>query len=344
MLGRDWLPRLPTPFLLMLLSVVIPVYNALPYLRKCVGSVCAAPIEDMEVICVDDGSTDGSAALLDELAAANPRVRVVRRANGGVSAARNTGLAEARGEYVAFVDDDDVLEPDYLPQLLETAGKHPQADCLIGGFRVSGGAAVENCPVCREPMVADAAVRDLRLTLRVWGRLYRAELIRTHGISFAEDVHFGEDTLFNYMLFPLCRQIVLCPTTGYTYQTRGDSLSASVYEYVAEMADATLHLAEFMHAHPQANGGAACVAGYAVHALRRIHSMAPHAAQRACAAKVRAALQLAGYGSDSPFPGIPSRNACMLRKILGGGTALGAGYYWKRLSRMFKRFLPLHQS
>lgn len=328
----------------MLLSVVIPVYNALPYLGKCVKSVCAAPVDDMEIICVDDGSTDGSAALLDELAAAEPRVRVVHRANGGVSAARNTGLAEVRGEYVSFVDADDTLEADFLPQLLEAARQHPQADCIIGGFRVSGGAAVENCPVCRETMVADAAVRDLRLTLRVWGRLYRAGLIRTHGISFAEDVHFGEDTLFNYMLFPLCRQIVLCPTIGYTYQTRGDSLSASVQEHVAEMADATLHLAEFMRAHPQANGGAACVAGYAVHALRRIRSLAPHAAQRACAAKVRAALQLAGYGPDSPFPGISSRNARMFRKILGGGTALGAGYHWKRLSRMFKRYLPLHQS
>lgn len=320
----------------MLLSVVIPVYNALPYLRKCVEGVCAAPIEDMEVICVDDGSTDGSAALLDELAAAEPRVRVVHRANGGVSAARNTGLAEVRGEYVSFVDADDTLEPDFLTQLLETARQHPLADCIIGGFRVSGGAAVEICPVCPEPMAADNAVEDLRLTLRVWGRLYRTGLIREHSVTFAEDVHFGEDTLFNYMLFPLCREIMLCPATGYTYQTRGDSLSASVREHVAEMADAALHLAEFMHAHPQANGGAACVAGYAVHALRRIHSMAPHAAQRACAAKVRAALQLAGYTADSPFPGISAR---MLRKILCGGTALGAGYYWKRLSRMLKRSL-----
>ncbi len=320
----------------MLLSVVIPVYNALPYLRKCVESVCAAPVEDMEIICVDDGSTDGSSSLLDELAAEEPRVRVVHRANGGVSAARNTGLAEARGEYVSFVDADDTLEADCLPQLLVTARQHPLADCIIGGFRVSGGAAVQNCPVCRAAVVADAAVEDLQLTLRVWGRLYRADIIRSHSVSFAEDVHFGEDTLFNYMLFPLCRQIVLCPTIGYTYQTRGNSLSASVREHVAEMADAALHLAEFMHAHPQANGGAACVAGYAVHALRRIHSMAPHAAQRACAAKVRAGLQFAGYAADSPFPGISPRNARMLRKILCGGTALGAGYYWKRLSRMFK--------
>lgn len=320
----------------MLLSVVIPVFNALPHLRRCVESVCAAPVPDMEVICVDDGSTDGSSRLLDELAAAEPRLCVIHRGNGGVSSARNTGLGKARGQFISFMDADDVLEPDFLPQLLETARLYPEADCVIGGCCKVDGQHVEECPVCRETTTADHAVDDLQRTLHVWGHLYRAGLIRTHGISFAEDVHFGEDTLFNYMLFPLCRQILLCPTTGYTYQTRGDSLSASVREHVAEMADAALHLAEFMHAHPQANGGAACVAGYAVHALRRIHSLAPHAAQRACAAKVRAALLLAGYAADSSFPGISSRNAHMLGQILAGGTALGARYYWKRLSRMFK--------
>lgn len=101
----------------MLLSVIIPVYNVVGTLRRCVDSVLAQGIDDMEIIIVDDGSTDGSAVICDKYK--SPRVIVVHQANAGLSEARNEGLRLARGEFVTFVDSDDYIEPDTYPALFE---------------------------------------------------------------------------------------------------------------------------------------------------------------------------------------------------------------------------------
>ena len=93
----------------MLISVVIPVYNTKAYLEACVGSVLSQTVTDYEILLVDDGSTDGSAELCDELAKKHERVRVIHKPNGGASSARNTGINEAKGKYVHFIDSDDFL-------------------------------------------------------------------------------------------------------------------------------------------------------------------------------------------------------------------------------------------
>lgn len=102
------------------LSVVVPVYNVQDYLAECLDSVLGQTLTDLEVIAVDDGSTDGSAAILDQYAARDPRVRVVRRTNGGLGAARNTGLDRAVGEYLTFVDSDDTIPEDAYRVMVET--------------------------------------------------------------------------------------------------------------------------------------------------------------------------------------------------------------------------------
>lgn len=101
----------------MLLSVIIPVYNVVGTLRRCVDSVVSQGVDDMEVILVDDGSTDGSSAICDDYA--SQRIRVVHQANAGLSEARNVGISMSRGDYLTFVDSDDYLGPDTYPALLE---------------------------------------------------------------------------------------------------------------------------------------------------------------------------------------------------------------------------------
>ena len=105
----------------MLLSIIVPVYNVKAYLRKCVGSLLDQDIEasDYEILLVDDGSTDDSGILCDELAAAHGNIRVIHQKNGGLSAARNTGIKAASGDYIQFVDSDDYLNPCVLKGLLE---------------------------------------------------------------------------------------------------------------------------------------------------------------------------------------------------------------------------------
>lgn len=104
-----------------LVSVVIPVYNIAPHLPQCLDSVLGQSLSDLEVICVDDGSTDESPAILARYAAADSRIIVVTRENGGPGAARNTGLEQARGRYLIFLDSDDWFEPDFLARMVGRA-------------------------------------------------------------------------------------------------------------------------------------------------------------------------------------------------------------------------------
>ena len=114
----------------MKLSIIVPVYNVAPYLRKCVDSLLAQDISDYEIILVDDGSTDNSGAIADEILnthsqspIANCQIKVVHQLNGGLSSARNTGISLATGKYTLFVDSDDYLQPNTLATLLEQADR-----------------------------------------------------------------------------------------------------------------------------------------------------------------------------------------------------------------------------
>ena len=123
------------------LSVIIPVYDSLSTLNRCVESVLSQNVDGMEVILVDDGSADGSAALCDSIAAQNESVRVIHRPNGGLSAARNTGIEAAQGEWISFVDSDDALAPGTLNGNLEYARQLPDTDLVEFPVTVGYGSA-----------------------------------------------------------------------------------------------------------------------------------------------------------------------------------------------------------
>src|SRR5262245_49257762 len=114
-----------------LVSVVVPIYNVAAYLRDCLDSVRRQSYPHLQVVLVDAGSTDHSGTIAEEFVARDPRFRLVRRTNGGLSAARNTGIRHARGELLAFVDSDDVL-PVYAYELLVLALRHSGADFVSG--------------------------------------------------------------------------------------------------------------------------------------------------------------------------------------------------------------------
>jgi glycosyltransferase involved in cell wall biosynthesis len=138
----------------MRLSFIVPVYNTLPYLAECLDSICAQRVA-LEVICVDDGSKDGSGAFLDEYAKRDSRVKVLHQENSGLSAARNNGLLHARGSHIAFVDSDDWLTQGYS-DIVEGALQGTDADMLVMNATVNDEAAG-----CEYPFYDDAAVRSL---------------------------------------------------------------------------------------------------------------------------------------------------------------------------------------
>ncbi|MDE6320030.1 MAG: glycosyltransferase, partial [Lachnospiraceae bacterium] len=109
------------------ISVIVPVYNSIDCLEKCVHSLCAQTYVDLEILLIDDGSTDGTAELMEELAKTDSRIRVRHKENGGASSARNAGIALATGEYLAFADSDDYLEPYVYEELFRALvnGNYP---------------------------------------------------------------------------------------------------------------------------------------------------------------------------------------------------------------------------
>lgn len=115
-----------------LISVIIPVYNIMEYLPRCVQSVCSQSYSNLEILLVDDGSTDGTGALCDELARTDSRIRVLHKENGGSSSARNLGLDNARGEYIGFVDSDDYISPQMYERLYEAMEKYKVRVTQIG--------------------------------------------------------------------------------------------------------------------------------------------------------------------------------------------------------------------
>ena len=114
-------------------SVIIPVYNVEAYLRKCLDSVVNQTLKDIEIICVDDGSTDGSAAILEEYAAKDVRIKIIKQENAGVNVARKEGLKLATGEWITFCDADDWIEPDAIEKMV-AAAQREDADCVCCGM------------------------------------------------------------------------------------------------------------------------------------------------------------------------------------------------------------------
>lgn len=175
------------------ISVVIPVYNAQKTLTECVGSVLQQDEADIEVILVDDGSTDRSGALCDAFAKADPRVKAIHQACIGVSSARNAGLRAAAGQYTVFLDSDDHLLPGALRTALNAQNEHPDAWIL---WHYATGAE-------REQFGNGRTLTDVRALANVytdcllsmpWNKLYRTDMART--VGFDEDYTLGEDLLF----------------------------------------------------------------------------------------------------------------------------------------------------
>ena len=166
-----------------LVSVIIPVYNTQDYLKACIESVQNQTYPNLEILLVDDGSTDQSGALCEEYAAQDERIRVFHKENGGLPDARNMGLMEAHGEFLAFVDSDDLLAPKAV-ETLETLCETSNAEAAIGQVSAFAG----HCTFAEESAQGEVipmkeAMRWMLLHQKIgheaWGKLYRRSSART---------------------------------------------------------------------------------------------------------------------------------------------------------------------
>ena len=203
-------------------SIIIPVFNAVPWLRGCLDSVCAQTHQQLEILLVDDGSTDGSGAICEEYARADSRIRVIRQENCGVSAARNAGLATASGEWITFVDADDRIEADTIEYYLDLAGKH-HADVVQCGVAVEEAATVTvlYCTARSELFSADEERKWFTLANSTCNKLYRRETVQ--GIRYDENYPIGEDLLFNLQVLKRGATLVCGNQVKYHYVQHADS-------------------------------------------------------------------------------------------------------------------------
>ena len=218
-------------------SVVVPVYNPGAYLRPLLDSLLAQTEPALEIVAVDDGSTDGSGALLREAAARDPRLVVVTRANGGYAAARNSGIDAARGTWIGFADSDDWLDPRTL-QCWRELGERERLDVVFGnGFRFRGAAEDPVVPtgdrVVREGQPAGVfsgtewiarGVERKEWLHFVWLQLVRREALLRTGLRFDESI-VHEDVLWSLELGLSMQRIGWCEAPLYGYRIHATSFT-----------------------------------------------------------------------------------------------------------------------
>ena len=208
------------------ISVIVPVYNVAQYLSQCLDSILSQDYKDLEVILIDDGSTDASGQICDQYAEKDPRVRVIHQKNGGAAAAKNAGLRLASGDYLTFADSDDYLEPGAYGFLMKTL-LETNADAVQGSFREVYRNHVEEQRIQAETLEEyDYLLRfpkDFSCAL-LWNKLYRRELFE--GVFF-EEGHKIDDEYFTYQGFLRPRKVIRVDRVIYNYRKRASSVMSS---------------------------------------------------------------------------------------------------------------------
>lgn len=218
-------------------SIVVPVYNAEKYLTECLSSLLNQKHKNIEVICVNDASTDSSMAILEELAAKDSRIRLIDlQENHGQGYARNVGVEACHGEYIAFVDADDFVLPEFISNVVQMAVEH-NADVISTGYvnytwnddfgRYESAGALN---VVDEHMQLPADVKNriesvlyYRLLLCIGGKIVRKEFVKKHKIKFHSIK--GEDVLYSFLLVCFAENYILLADTNYMYRISSNSIT-----------------------------------------------------------------------------------------------------------------------
>ena len=214
-------------------SLLVPIYNVERYLRQCLESARAQTLEDIEVICINDGSTDGSRDIVEEYLA-DARFRVIDKPNSGYGASMNRGLDEARGRYVGILESDDFLDPAALEEMLRLARSH-DADVVKADFYLHWSVPALRDEAFRfvSPSMAGRVMEpldDLRIFYRkpsIWSALYRADFLKANGIRFLETPGASyQDSGFNFKVWACAHRVILTERAYLHY--RQDNEASSV--------------------------------------------------------------------------------------------------------------------
>ena len=243
---------------LLKVSVIIPVYNTAEYLPQCLESVMNQTSRELEIICVDDGSTDDSPRILSEYALRDERIRIIHKENGGLVAARKTGVLSAEGGYVAFVDSDDWIETNMYEQLFRLA-EESKADMVTCGFFLEGNYTTmhtdtvsqgiyegQNMSGLRDKAIYNLAEHSSGLKASLCYKLFKKELIQDAQCKIPNEITMAEDKMCLLTALLRCRSVYVCHQPFYHYRIRANSMVNTgseeyllkvyaVYKYLKEL-------------------------------------------------------------------------------------------------------------
>lgn len=221
-----------------MVSIIVPVYNVKEYLAECVESIRRQTLSEIEIILVDDGSTDGSAELCDKYANMDKRIQALHQANGGSTRARNTGLSASKGDYIGFIDSDDWIEPNMYEELLEYAEK-ADADIVASVKYVHHGAGEyrESLGVPEGVYEKDGSGERLVQNLiysedyqskgispNLYDKLFKRELLCKYQFAVDERIKYGEDDVCVYTCLLRAERVVMVDRAYYHYRVREGSV------------------------------------------------------------------------------------------------------------------------
>ena len=206
-------------------SVIIPVYNTEKYLRKCLDSVCNQTLQDIEIICVNDCSPDGSLEILKEYASNDNRIKIINfTENKGVAVARNTAIEQAKGEYIGFVDSDDYVDLDFYEKLYNKA-KETNSDFAVGRIQMEDEFGVKRDIQFVNNFFQKIYMNKLYFYIFYTAGLYRANLLCAHSIFFSKGLVYGEDRLFPLQVGYYANKLSILEDTVYHYVRNNDSIT-----------------------------------------------------------------------------------------------------------------------
>ena len=216
-------------------SIIIPAYNAVKFIDRCVNSVLQQTYEELEIIIINDGSIDGTLALCNQYKEQDKRIRVVNQCNKGVAAARNVGIQNVTGDYILFVDADDWIEPDMVKILLNAINEQEAVDIA---FCSSDNAETSKQVIRRislEKEIWDSEKQQeeflihKRMTGMLWNKMIRAKLF--DGIFFDETVGYGEDAQVLWKVLKKSRNMIVLHDVLYHHVLDGNSISHQTYSH-----------------------------------------------------------------------------------------------------------------
>lgn len=232
------------------ISIVIPIYNIAPYLRNCIESCLNQTYANIEIICVDDGSTDESGKIADEYASIDSRIRVIHKKNGGLPSARKAGIEAASGGFIFHLDGDDDIPSDAIERLISVAGESKDLDIVVGDYNVYG--QHDKCEYMSSRLdktISGNSYVNFILKeglFNIWGKLIRRSLYKDYPIEIPLDISLGEDLVAMTQLAFYARRVAPCRFVTYNYYVRPTSMSLYSDQAIGELTNRSIYAVVFI--------------------------------------------------------------------------------------------------